>query len=277
MCVLTCPPPTSPPHLTPPPLLSRPPDRRRRDVVGVANATRWRPGRLALNSSAVPPAQADGNSSSVPADREFDFTEQSVTERELQISGLKPFTVYRIDIHACNRQVQRCSAAEFVFSRTKPAGEHVAASEGRRGGLCGHHGNLSSTDKADDIPGPVAWEGHDDWGFLRWPEPPHPNGLVLMYEVKFQLASEVSASSPGRSHPTAHTGGSVGPPLTRSKPSGPLASAGREARMCFRAGVRGPARRPPLQPQPGKLLGAGPGHIAGWERLVDARPGPLRG
>ncbi len=48
-----------------------------------------------------------------------------------------------------------------------------------------------SPEKADDIPGPVTWEGHEDWVFLRWPEPPHPNGLILMYEIKFKLASEV--------------------------------------------------------------------------------------
>lgn len=109
-------------------LLSRPPDRRRRDVFGVANSTHWRYNRLPFNSSTVPPLQADGtnsSSSAEPLDRDFEFTEQSVTERELQISGLKPFTVYRIDIHACNQQVQRCSAAEFVFSRTKPAGEQI--------------------------------------------------------------------------------------------------------------------------------------------------------
>lgn len=107
-------------------LTSRPPDRRRRDVFAVANSTHSRRNRLHTNSSTVPPLQAAGNSSLIaelePADREFEFMEQSVVERELQISGLQPFTVYRIDIHACNRQVQRCSAAEFVFSRTKPAG-----------------------------------------------------------------------------------------------------------------------------------------------------------
>lgn len=104
---------------------SRPPDRRRRDLFGVANSTHPRRNRLHTNSSTVPPLQAAGNSSTTevePVDREFEFAEQSVTERELQITGLQPFTVYRIDIHACNRQVQRCSAAEFVFSRTKPAG-----------------------------------------------------------------------------------------------------------------------------------------------------------
>lgn len=166
----------------------------------MANSTHSRYTRLPFNSSTVPPVQADGNSSSSsssspePLDREFEFTEQSVTERELQISGLNPFTVYRIDIHACNRQVQRCSAAEFVFSRTKPAGAQISAGERRLTlSLCAHLDDLSSTEKADDIPGLVTWEGHEDWGFLRWPEPRHPNGLILMYEVKFQLASEVRA------------------------------------------------------------------------------------
>lgn len=48
-----------------------------------------------------------------------------------------------------------------------------------------------SPEKADDIPGQVTWEGHEDWVFLRWPEPHHPNGLILMYDIKFKLASEV--------------------------------------------------------------------------------------
>ncbi|KAL6112769.1 igf1r [Pungitius sinensis] len=148
----------------------RPPDRRRRDLFAAANSTQPRRIRLHGNSSTAPPQQAAGNGSAAvdvgPADVEFDFVEQAVEERELQISGLQPFTVYRIDIHACNRQVQRCSAAEFVFSRTRPA------------------------EKADDILGPVTWDGHEDWVFLRWSEPPHPNGLILMYEIKFKLAAE---------------------------------------------------------------------------------------
>uniref|UniRef100_A0A8C3ATM8 Tyrosine-protein kinase receptor n=1 Tax=Cyclopterus lumpus TaxID=8103 RepID=A0A8C3ATM8_CYCLU len=140
----------------------RPPDRRRRDLFGIANSTHPRRYRLHANSSTVPPPQATGNNSSgaadlEPADREFDFVEQAVTERELQISGLQPFTVYRIDIHACNRQVQRCSAAEFVFSRTRP---------------------------------PLKKPGNEDSVFLRWLEPPHPNGLILMYEIKFKLKHE---------------------------------------------------------------------------------------
>ncbi|XP_028256756.1 insulin-like growth factor 1b receptor isoform X2 [Parambassis ranga] len=147
----------------------RPPDRRRRDLFAIANATHFHHNRHHGNSSTIPPLLAAGNSSTAdpePLDQEFEFMEQSVSERELQISGLQPFTVYRIDIHACNRQVRGCSAAEFIFSRTKPA------------------------EKADDVPGPVTWEGHEDWVFLRWPEPPHPNGLILMYEIKFKLAAE---------------------------------------------------------------------------------------
>ncbi|XP_056135138.1 insulin-like growth factor 1 receptor [Lampris incognitus] len=148
----------------------RPPDRRRRDLFGVANATVSRTSRPYTNTSA-PPLQAAGNSNRSTSDselseQEFEFLEQAVTERELQISGLQPFTVYRIDVHACNEQVRRCSAAEFVFSRTKPA------------------------EKADDIPGPVSWEGQEDWVVLRWPEPPRPNGLILMYELKFRLTAE---------------------------------------------------------------------------------------
>lgn len=48
-----------------------------------------------------------------------------------------------------------------------------------------------SPEKADDIPGPVTWEGQEDWVSLRWPEPHHANGLILMYEIKYKLASEV--------------------------------------------------------------------------------------
>ncbi|KAL0978002.1 hypothetical protein UPYG_G00164560 [Umbra pygmaea] len=141
----------------------RPPDRRRRDLFGVANRTH-RGVPTHLNGSSADPW---GNATEAElADREYEFLRQEVRERELQLSGLQPFTVYRIDVHACNKQVNRCSAAEFVFSRTKPA------------------------EKADDIPGPVTWTGEDDSVFLRWPQPVSPNGLILMYEIKFRLGTE---------------------------------------------------------------------------------------
>uniref|UniRef100_A0A674CJN5 Tyrosine-protein kinase receptor n=1 Tax=Salmo trutta TaxID=8032 RepID=A0A674CJN5_SALTR len=139
----------------------RPPDRRRRDLFGVANRTVHR-GVTTYPNATSPDLWANATEAEL-ADREYDFLESAVSERELQISGLQPFTVYRIDIHACNQQVKRCSAAEFIFSRTKPA------------------------EKADDIPGPVIWTGEDDSVFLRWPEPSSPNALILMYEIKFRL------------------------------------------------------------------------------------------
>ncbi|XP_064842599.1 insulin-like growth factor 1 receptor [Oncorhynchus masou masou] len=142
----------------------RPPDRRRRDLFGVANRTILR-GVTTYPNATSPDLWANATEAEL-ADREYDFVEWAVSERELQISGLQPFTVYRIDIHACNQQVKRCSAAEFIFSRTKPA------------------------EKADDIPGPVIWTGEDDSVFLRWPEPSSPNALILMYEIKFRLGTE---------------------------------------------------------------------------------------
>ncbi|KAJ8248807.1 hypothetical protein GJAV_G00227970 [Gymnothorax javanicus] len=142
----------------------RPPDRRRRDVFGAANAT-------LLHSSGVNSTGSEGNGTDRElADREFPFYETIVSGREwTEISHLQSFSVYRIDIHACNQDVKHCSAAAFVFSRTKPA------------------------DKADDIPGTVTWEpvdGVEGSVLLKWPEPVNPNGLILMYEIKFHLSNE---------------------------------------------------------------------------------------
>ncbi|XP_051560277.1 insulin-like growth factor 1 receptor [Myxocyprinus asiaticus] len=139
----------------------RPPDRRRRDVFGVANATSIHtlmPGNWNLTG---------GNfSDDEPTRREHFFHERKVRERTADIRSLQPFTVYRIDLHACDDEVRHCSAAAFVFSRTKPA------------------------ERADDIPGPVTWEGLEDSVFLKWPEPHKPNGLILLYEIQYRLGAE---------------------------------------------------------------------------------------
>lgn len=64
----------------------------------------------------------EGNSStSEPYVREFH--EKKVQETSTEIHGLQPFTVYRIDLHACNDEIQQCSAPAFAFPRTEPAGE----------------------------------------------------------------------------------------------------------------------------------------------------------
>ncbi|KAJ8417407.1 hypothetical protein AAFF_G00286340 [Aldrovandia affinis] len=142
----------------------RPPDRRRRDIFAAANAT-------LLHGAGVNGTGPDGNGTDgEPAEREFPFYDTMVSRREwTEILHLQSFTVYRIDIHACNHEVKHCSAAAFVFSRTKPA------------------------DKADDIPGAVSWEqveGIEGAVLLKWPEPVKPNGLILMYEIKFRLSNE---------------------------------------------------------------------------------------
>ncbi|XP_029378614.1 insulin-like growth factor 1a receptor isoform X1 [Echeneis naucrates] len=144
--------------------LPRPQDRRRRDVFGVANNTLLNEGVGRGNTSL-----GSGNSTdNVPPVKEYPFLEAKSTTEYLEITNLRPFTVYRIDIHACNEEVGHCSAGAFVFSRTKPA------------------------DKADDIPGKVNYEKSDKEGcvVLHWPEPSMPNGLILMYEIKFRLGNE---------------------------------------------------------------------------------------
>ncbi|XP_030622664.1 insulin-like growth factor 1a receptor [Chanos chanos] len=141
----------------------RPPDRRRRDLFGVANGTLAR--AMGRNSTGLESNFTDPDL----LDREYPFSEGTTQAEFIEILNLQPFTVYRIDIHACNREVKRCSAAAFVFSRTIPA------------------------EKADDIPGPVIQEKDERSEgsvILRWPEPHHPNGLVLMYEIKFRLGTE---------------------------------------------------------------------------------------
>ncbi|KAK2842226.1 hypothetical protein Q5P01_012426 [Channa striata] len=141
--------------------LPRPPDRRRRDVFGVANNT------LFNESSTIGPG--DNSTDGTPPVKEYPFLEDKTSVEYLEIFNLRPFTVYRIDIHACNEEVGRCSAGAFVFSRSKPAA------------------------KADDIPGKVTYERSEKVEgcvVLHWQEPIMPNGLILMYEIKFHLGSE---------------------------------------------------------------------------------------
>ncbi|KAM8890940.1 insulin-like growth factor 1a receptor [Spinachia spinachia] len=144
----------------------RPLDRRRRDVFGLANDTLLHDGVGRGNATIGP---EDNSTDGIPPIREFPFSEDKSIAEYLEILNLRPFTVYRIDIHACNEEVGRCSAGAFVFSRTKPAG------------------------KADDIPGKVINGGSDKVEgcvVLHWPEPFMPNGLILMYEIKFRLGTE---------------------------------------------------------------------------------------
>lgn len=95
----------------------RPNSRRRRELFGVANDTR----SLGQNMTAT-----EGNMTEPElVERVYPFSETTSQTEFMEIFNLQPFTVYRIDIHACNHEVQRCSAAAFVFSRTKPAGGDI--------------------------------------------------------------------------------------------------------------------------------------------------------
>lgn len=52
------------------------------------------------------------------------------------------------------------------------------------------------TEGADDIPGPVTWEPRPENSiFLKWQEPENPNGLILMYEIKYGSQIEVRGGS----------------------------------------------------------------------------------
>lgn len=104
------------------PLCFRPPDRRRRDVFGLANDTLLHGGVGRGNITLDP---GDNSTDGIPPIREYPFSDEKTSAEYLEIPNLRPFTVYRIDIHACNEQVGRCSAGAFVFSRTKPAGKKV--------------------------------------------------------------------------------------------------------------------------------------------------------
>ncbi|KAK2084457.1 hypothetical protein P7K49_037490 [Saguinus oedipus] len=120
-------------------------------------------GLMGRHRRAAGPLRLEGNSS------DFGIQEDKVPRERAVLSGLRHFTEYRIDIHACNHAAQTvgCSAATFVFARTMPHRE------------------------ADAIPGKVAWEASSKSSvLLRWFEPPDPNGLILKYEIKYRRLGE---------------------------------------------------------------------------------------
>ncbi|KAM4747534.1 insulin-like growth factor 1 receptor [Rhinophrynus dorsalis] len=137
------------------------PDRRRRDVFMASNTTLADHGKNSSTHDFSNVSESDTD------EAEYPFFESKVeyNRERTVISNLQPFTLYRIDIHSCNHEAEKlgCSASNFVFARTMPA---VGA---------------------DDIPGPVTWEGGEDSAvILKWPEPTNPNGLILMYEIEYR-------------------------------------------------------------------------------------------
>ncbi len=47
-------------------------------------------------------------------EKEYPFSEDKVLTEFMEISNLQALHLYRIDIHACNYEIHRCSAAAFV-------------------------------------------------------------------------------------------------------------------------------------------------------------------
>uniref|UniRef100_A0A8C4R4F3 Tyrosine-protein kinase receptor n=1 Tax=Eptatretus burgeri TaxID=7764 RepID=A0A8C4R4F3_EPTBU len=94
---------------------------------------------------------------------EFHVNETRVFNDQMVISDLRHFTVYRIEVYACNNEVTECSFPSYVFAKTLP--KH----------------------QADDIPGTVnVTVSEDNVVYLQWFEPPEPNGLITIYEILYQ-------------------------------------------------------------------------------------------
>ncbi|NXJ68394.1 INSR protein, partial [Rostratula benghalensis] len=136
------------------------PSRKRRDLGSVANAT------VVIPTMASSP----NNSAAAPENAEEQKPFEKVRFKEsLVISGLRHFTGYRIELHACNHDAQesRCSVAAYVSARTMPEA------------------------KADDIVGPVTHEVVEkNTVHLKWQEPKEPNGLIVLYEVNYGRLGE---------------------------------------------------------------------------------------
>lgn len=95
--------------------------RDRRDLNGIANRT----------FSFLTTAPSPRAGTSIPEDEEaFESTKTVVTVHAKEstiISGLRHFTSYQIEVHACNHPTDpaRCSMAAYVSARTMPEGKEA--------------------------------------------------------------------------------------------------------------------------------------------------------
>lgn len=92
------------------------PSRKRRDLGSVANS-----------SVVLPTMPSSPNNSAAEGAEEQKPFEKVLSKESLVISGLRHFTGYRIELHACNHDAQesRCSVAAYVSARTMPEGDSV--------------------------------------------------------------------------------------------------------------------------------------------------------
>ncbi|KAG8454851.1 hypothetical protein GDO86_001174 [Hymenochirus boettgeri] len=132
------------------------PGKKRRDLFGIANGT--------VSDTGSFPFLFNASSTKVPDNAEpKTYSEKVWFKESLVISGLKHFTGYRIEIHACNHELSvGCSVAAYVSARTLPEA------------------------KSDNIVGPISYEYMEpNIIHLKWQEPKDPNGLIVLYEVHY--------------------------------------------------------------------------------------------
>ncbi|KAE8632427.1 hypothetical protein XENTR_v10001545 [Xenopus tropicalis] len=132
------------------------PVRKRRELFGVANGT--------LPDPVTAPSLFNASSTRAPDETEPKIYSQKVWFKEsLMVTGLKHFTGYRIEIHACNHELSMgCSVAAYVSARTMPEAT------------------------ADNVVGPITYEYIEpNIIHLKWQEPKDPNGLIVLYEVHY--------------------------------------------------------------------------------------------
>ncbi|XP_051981156.1 insulin receptor-like, partial [Xyrauchen texanus] len=138
---------------------------RRRRSVAMANAT-------LPNFLTTPSILPNISTTLSPKENKSRKLEFMVSAKEsIVISNLLHFTSYKIEILACNKQTDqsRCSLPTFVSARTMP--------------------EL----KADDIVGAVTHEilpEEPEFVYIKWQEPRAPNGMIILYEVKYLRMSD---------------------------------------------------------------------------------------
>ncbi|XP_048038678.1 insulin receptor b [Megalobrama amblycephala] len=139
------------------------PHRRRRSV-GVANAT--------LPNFAITPSSLPNFATTLsPEDKSPKMVFKASSKESTVISDLLHFTSYQIEIQACNDPTDqsRCSMPTYVNARTLPE------------------------QKADNIVGPVTHEflpEEPEFVYIKWKEPRAPNGMIILYEIKFLRMSD---------------------------------------------------------------------------------------
>ncbi|XP_043935737.1 insulin receptor-related protein [Protopterus annectens] len=162
--------------------------KKRRDVLYASNTTTI----ATVNTSSTTELRnhtAFNRSASDPRpDTDFQIFEEKSLRERIVLNNLHHFTVYRIEVHACNHAALTvgCSAATFVVTRTKPE------------------------QNADNIPDNVTWQftGKNNI-LLKWEEPKKPNGLILKYEVRYKQEQEEIATLKCVSRHTYETYGGI--------------------------------------------------------------------